>query len=50
MRTSAPCSQPGTSGRFYLYTAIDHRGIHGVRDDEGRSAFAFPRSTKRRCW
>ena len=32
---------PGTSGRFYLYTAIDHRGIHGVRDDGGRSAFAI---------
>jgi hypothetical protein len=33
--------QPGTSGRFYLYTAIDHRGIHGVREDGGRSAFAI---------
>lgn len=32
---------PGTSGRFYLYTAIDHRGIHGVRDDTGRSVFAY---------
>jgi hypothetical protein len=35
--------EPGTSGRFYLYTAIDHRGIHGVRDDRGRSAFAVSR-------
>jgi hypothetical protein len=33
--------EPGTSGRFYLYTAIDHRGMHGVRDDRGRSAFAI---------
>lgn len=35
--------EPGTSGCFYLYTAIDHRGIHGVRDDRGRSAFAISR-------
>lgn len=33
--------EPGTSGRFYLYTAIDHRGMHGVRDDRGRSVFAI---------
>ena len=26
---------PGTSGRFYLYTAIDHRGLHGVRSTGG---------------
>jgi hypothetical protein len=32
--------EPGTSGCFYLYTAIDHRGISGVRDDRGREAFA----------
>jgi hypothetical protein len=32
--------EPGTSGCFYLYTAIDHRGISGVRDDRGRQAFA----------
>lgn len=35
--------EPGTSGRFYLYTAIDHRGIHGVRDDRGREAFGISR-------
>jgi len=33
--------EPGNSGRFYLYTAVDHRGIHGVRDDKGRSVFAY---------
>ena len=32
--------EPGTSGCFYLYTAIDHRGISGVRDDRGRQVFA----------
>jgi hypothetical protein len=33
---------PGTSGRFYLYTAIDHHGLHGLRDREGRAVYAFP--------
>lgn len=33
---------PGTSGRFYLFTAIDHRGIHGIRDASGREVFSFP--------
>lgn len=36
--------EPGNSGRFYLYTAVDHRGIHGVRDDKGRSVFAFSKA------
>ena len=30
---------PGTRGRFYLYTAIDHRGISGVRAADGRESF-----------
>ena len=30
---------PGTRGRFYLFAAIDHRGISGVRTDDGREAF-----------
>lgn len=30
---------PGTRGRFYLFTAIDHRGISGVRTDDGREVF-----------
>lgn len=30
---------PGTRGRFYLFTAIDHRGVSGVRTDDGREAF-----------
>jgi len=33
---------PGTSGRFYLFTAIDHKGLHGVREAGGGAAFAFP--------
>ena len=34
---------PGTRGRFYLFTAIDHRGVAGVRTEDGREAFGFPR-------
>lgn len=30
---------PGTRGRFYLFTAIDHRGISGVRTEDGKEAF-----------
>ena len=32
---------PGTSGRFYLYTSIDHKGLHGIRDDQGGAVFGF---------
>ena len=37
---------PGTSGRFYLYTAIDHRGIHGVRTADGKSVFKYPKNNE----
>ena len=33
--------QPGTRGRFYLYTTLDHRGIHGVRTADGASLYHF---------
>jgi hypothetical protein len=33
--------KPGTKGRFYLYTAIDHRGIHGVRTADGGEVYGF---------
>ena len=33
--------KPGLEGRFYLYTAIDHRGIHGVRTMDGREVYGF---------
>ncbi|HEY0013647.1 MAG TPA: hypothetical protein VGB79_12450 [Allosphingosinicella sp.] len=32
---------PGARGRFYLYSAIDHQGVHGIRAG-GRGDFAFP--------
>ena len=37
---------PGTSGRFYLYTGFDHRGIHGVRDAQGRAVFGFAKANE----
>lgn len=33
---------PGIRGRFYVYHAIDHRGIHGVRTDQGLEAYGHP--------
>jgi hypothetical protein len=39
--------QPGASGRFYIFTAPDHRGIHGVRDDQGHEVFAFPKNNEK---
>jgi len=33
--------KPGLKGRFYLYTAIDHRGIHGIRTIDGREVFGL---------
>jgi hypothetical protein len=34
---------PGTRGRFYAFSAIDHRGISGVRTDSGQEAFGVSR-------
>src|SRR5689334_9581920 len=34
---------PGTRGRFYGYRAMDHRGLSGVRTDDGKEAFGFNR-------
>ena len=46
MNNVADLLKPGTRGRFYLYTAIDHRGVHGVRTDDGRRGLRLrPRST-----
>lgn len=33
---------PGARGRFYLYSAFDVKGIHGVRTSDGQSIFGFP--------
>ncbi len=37
---------PGTRGRFYAFTAFDHRGISGVRTDDGREAFGVGRQNE----
>jgi hypothetical protein len=42
----APYITPGNSGRFYCYAAIDHRGIHGVRTDQGEAHYAFARNNE----
>lgn len=34
---------PGTRGRFYLYSAVDHKGVAGVRDAAGGAVFGIPR-------
>ena len=38
--------QPGAQGRFYLFTAIDHRGLHGFRDRKGGAFFHFPKNNE----
>jgi hypothetical protein len=38
---------PGMRGRFYLYTAIDHRGVSGVRMEDGREMFGVSRLNER---
>jgi hypothetical protein len=41
-----PFLRPGVGGRFYLYSAVDQRGVHGVRDESGRAVFAFARNNE----
>lgn len=38
---------PGTSGRFYLFTAFDHRGLHGIRDSQGNCVFGYPSNNEK---
>lgn len=42
----ASALQPGSSGRFYTYKAIDHKGLSGFRGQDGRAIFAFPRTNE----
>lgn len=32
----------GNSGRFYLFTSLDIKGIHGVRKRDGTAVYGFP--------
>ena len=38
--------QPGVSGRFYMFQALDQRGVHGVRDDQGHAVYKFPKNNE----
>ncbi len=42
-----PHLAPGSSGRFYLFSAIDHRGVHGVRTSGGVAVQAHPKNNER---
>lgn len=33
---------PGAKGRFYLFSAFDIKGVHGLRAADGREIFVFP--------
>jgi hypothetical protein len=46
-RKVANALEPGRRGRFYCYEAIDHKGIHGVRLDDGSEVHAFPTMNER---
>lgn len=37
---------PGTKGRFYLFSSIDHRGLQAMRADDGRAVFAYPKNNE----
>lgn len=43
----ADALQPGTRGRFYIYSAIDHKGMHGVRTADGKAAYDFPQNNEK---
>lgn len=47
MNNVADLLLPGTRGRFYLFTAMDHRGVHGVRTADGRSAVGINKINER---
>jgi hypothetical protein len=34
--------KPGSSGRFYLFTGFDFKGVHGVRKSDGTAIYDFP--------
>lgn len=38
--------KPGARGRFYLFTALDVKGVHGVRLNDGTSTFGFPNNNE----
>ena len=47
MQDVADALQVGTSGRFYLYTAFDLKGVHAVRTRDGHAVHGFPANNKK---
>jgi hypothetical protein len=43
MNEVAALLTPGTRGRFYRFDALDHRGLSGVRAEDGKEAFKVAR-------
>src|SRR5688572_5101937 len=43
----ADALKPGTKGRFYLYSSIDHKGVHGVRSADGTAAYGYAQNNER---
>lgn len=41
-----PYLEPGMSGRFYLFTSFDHRGVYGVRTSSGQAHYHFPKNNE----
>ena len=33
---------PGAQGRFYLFKAFDHQGVHGIRLADGTEIYSYP--------
>jgi hypothetical protein len=43
----ADALKPGTKGRFYLYSSIDHKGVHGVRSADGTAVHGYSQTNER---
>lgn len=41
---------PGNSGRFYLFTAFDIKGIHGLRKADGTALYDYPGKTNKKIF
>ena len=39
--------EPGARGRFYCYQAIDHRGLHGLRLEDGTAVYGYSKLNER---
>lgn len=32
----------GRRARFYIYSGLDHKGVYGIRTEDGQSLYAYP--------